>query len=62
MSKKYLFEDEWYPIYLLVPIDPRLNGEEFEVPDELIKRYEACMIEFTDVQDELQNIFLGKDK
>lgn len=56
MTLKCIEQEEWWPVL-------RLSDESYygrtplDVPDELLKRYEQCMVEFTYVQKELRKIY-----
>jgi hypothetical protein len=51
MAKVSLVKDEWYPVYF-----PHGVGD-YEVPDELIKRWKIVNNEFDEVQMELERIY-----
>ena len=51
MPKRYVSEDEWYPVYLLS--DERIDPE-FEFTDEEIADYEQMMSKFREWQKKLR--------
>jgi len=59
--KVYVWRDEVYPVY---GIDEDSRGfwnikEKVEIPDELYKRYKKIMLEYGEVQDELEKYSCG---
>lgn len=51
---KHIWEDEQYPVYGLGAPIRKYNI--FDVPDELVERYEKAEAEWDAVQKELENI------
>ena len=51
MAKVNLTKDEWYPVYYPYGIG------DYEVPDDLLKRWEETSKAFDEVQDELAKIY-----
>ena len=56
MSKRQIYKDSAYPVYGLVVTDDNAR-DIIDVPDDLIKRYEAAEAAYNAVQDELEVLF-----
>lgn len=52
-----LYEVEWYPVITLFKTTRTDSPWGFEVPDELVARYEKLYEEFSKIQDELRKIY-----
>lgn len=50
MIKVYMYEGEWWPVYELHEEE---WGDEIEIPEELLKRYQTYRRGFEEVQEEL---------
>ena len=56
MKKVYICRDEWWPVFLLE------EGDDYEIPDGLLERYQTVLHDFDAVQDELKAIWRADRK
>ena len=54
--KAYVDKDEWYPVFVIEPLEstPRTWCDAVEVPDELVAEYKAVVDAFDNVQRKLK--------
>jgi len=57
MPKVKISKSEWWPVYVL-----GVWGDDVELPQELIDRYEAALKEFDEVQDLIQDAYEAAQK
>jgi hypothetical protein len=57
--KVTIYEEEWWPVFMLEPHDPesKLIETQIEVPDELYDRYTEVMKQFDEVQAEIVKLY-----
>ena len=54
--------DEWYPVYSLCKPEKyhEQSYEVFDIPVEMVRRWEACMKEFDELEEQLERIRDGE--
>ena len=52
-----LYEDEWYPVITIYKTTRTDSPWAYDVPEELIERYEKIDDEFSKIQEELREIY-----
>jgi hypothetical protein len=52
--------DEWYLVYCIKDLSSD-DGWYYDIPMELVERYERVMEEFDEVQEELRDIYKSQD-
>lgn len=55
--KRYLNEEEWWPVYELHRITDDSYGTEVQIPEELVNRYAKAYKEFRAVQKILKSFW-----
>ena len=55
--KRYLNEEEWWPVYKLQPITENNYGTEVQIPQDLVDRYAWAYREFKAVQKVLRKLY-----
>lgn len=50
-------KDEWWPVLTIETSTDLSYGRDADIPEELVTRYNAVMVEFDKIQDELRKIY-----
>lgn len=52
-------KNEWYPVYDICDIRKGSVSTNYEIPDDLFKKYKSALKNFNKIQDELEKIYMS---